>query len=186
MSRYDKFPKEIAYLQNEKPKMWCAASYLGEDKIIDWNIKRAGALVLTNQRLIFRGGVKFEKEIDIPLNAITHVEVKRHLKSPIWQILSIKWTTPAGTHSLLTFPSKGKGRIEDIGKIGDDSKLWLESILATKQNMDNLQQEAVTPTIPSNENDVTSRLKKIKELKDQELISEDEYNRKKEEILKSI
>ncbi len=110
---YNNLVQQVNYGENENILEWTMAQFKGRDKTIDMSLQKNGALILTNQRVIFKGGVilghGFQDEISLPFQYITDVSSERKLlKNNYYKLLIIRWNTDQGQNSAVFYPTDSK------------------------------------------------------------------------------
>lgn len=110
---YENLVDEVDYRANEDVTEWTMAEFKGKDKAIDLSLEKNGALILTNQRVIFKGGVVlghgFQDEISVPLIQVQDVSSERKLfKDEYRKLLVLKWQSTEDVNSAVFYPTDSK------------------------------------------------------------------------------
>lgn len=125
---------EVNYRPNEERIEWTVAQFKGKNKLIDMSLKKEGVLIITNQRIIFRGGVVlghgFKKEISMPINDINNIFSERKLtKDEARKLLIIVWSNKGESNSAVFLPLDSKsttgGMAKSITKTVDPTRKGL-------------------------------------------------------------
>ncbi len=118
---YENLVDEVDYRADENVTEWTMAQFKGKDKAIDLGLEKNGALILTDQRVIFKGGVVlghgFQDEISIPLSQVQDVSSERKLfKDEYRKLLVLRWQSPEGEDSAVFYPTDSKTGSEGVMK----------------------------------------------------------------------
>ena len=118
---YEDLVEDVDYRANEDVIDWTMAQFKGKDKAIDLNLEKNGALILTDRRVIFNGGVilghGFQEKIDVPLSRIQDVSSERKLfKDEYRKLLVLRWQNNGEKNSAVFLPTDSKNQADGVMK----------------------------------------------------------------------
>ncbi len=125
---------EVNLRPGENTIDWTVAIFKGKNKMIDMSLQKSGVLLVTNQRVVFRGGVVlgygFKKEISVPFANIQKIQSQRKLlKEKYRKLLILEWAGQNGNGSAVFFPYDSKstagGMVKSLTKSIDPRRKGL-------------------------------------------------------------
>lgn len=128
-----------------------------------------GLVVLTDRRLLFvMDGMVNKKTDDFPLDKIS----------------SVQWGSGFTTGSITIFASGNKAEIKNVNK--DDGKAIVDLLRHRLSNPAPPGAPTSTPAAAPQQADVMSQLKQLGELRDSGILTPEEFDAKKAELLKRL
>ncbi|MCW6005840.1 PH domain-containing protein [Micromonospora sp. CPCC 205371] len=129
-----------------------------------------GLVVLTDRRLLFvKDGVMSKATEDFPLDKIS----------------SVQWSSGIATGTIAIFASGNKAEIKNVNKDDGKSLTDLLRVVMTGQTATGTYGEEV-PTGGSSPQDIFEQLRKLGELRDAGIVTPEEFEKKKAELLSRI
>ncbi len=135
--------------------------------LMDWIRWNSEAFYITNRRVIHTSGVFSKKILDSSISKINDVILEQSFLGRIFDY---------GTIKILTATEEVINRVDKIARPLDFKK----AMLGAKANLEPMAGTPVLNTSP------TQLLEELAQLKAKNLISEEEYNEKRKEILKRM
>lgn len=124
-----------------------------------------GLIVLTDRRLLFlRDGVMSQRSEDFPLEKVS----------------SVQWASGLLMGAITIFASGNKSEIKNVGK--DDGKEIVDIVRARLSAPQPAPMATPSPTQP----DIIGQIRQLGELKDAGVLSEEEFETKKAELLRRL
>jgi uncharacterized membrane protein YdbT with pleckstrin-like domain len=132
--------------------------------------------VVTNERLIHRTGVVTKKGIEIPLQRVNTVHFSQNLFERILRF---------GDLVIESAGQQGQQRIDDIrNPTAVQNEIYIQKEAKENRRFDRLAESRGVPTDASPaEPSIPAQIRKLDELRKDGVLSEEEFNEKKQELL---
>ena len=146
------------------------ASYLWEGETVEQMTtgtygKGTGLVVVTDRRLLFvQDGVMSQSSEDFPIDRVS----------------SVQWTSGLVFGTIVIFASGNKSEIKNVNK--EDGKEIVDRI----RHRLSAPKEAAQPAAPTTTADPIEQLKKLGELREAGIVTDEEFEAKKAELLKRV